>query len=52
MKREQKESKQINWYKNNGTGSNSVEYKSVLFVPVTKGGILAKELKKTRRGIE
>ena len=46
MRMEQKERKQINWYKNYGTGSNSVEYKSVLFVPVTKGGILAKELKK------
>ena len=31
-KREQKERKQINWYKNYGTGSNSVEYKSVLLV--------------------
>jgi hypothetical protein len=31
---------------NTGSGSNPVEYKSVLFVPVTKGGKLAKELKK------
>ena len=52
-RREQKECKQRNWYKNsnNGNGNNvdgtkSVKYSSVLFVPVTKGGKLAKELKK------
>ena len=50
-RKEQKEGKHINWYKNGGTektgsGTKSLEYKSVLFVPVTKGGKLAKELKK------
>ena len=51
IRREQKEGKQRNWYKsdgngNTGNGSKSVKYNSVLFVPVTKGGKLAKELKK------
>ena len=47
---EQKKDKQTNWYKNGGTENNlgGTKYKSVLFVPVTKGGKLAKELKKTR----
>ena len=45
LRKEQKKMKQIKWYNNHGT-ENSLEYKSVLFVPVTKGGVLAKELKK------
>ena len=37
----------MNWYKNKpGKSPNVTEYKTVLFVPVTKGGLLAKELKK------
>ena len=38
-----KKDKKANWYK---TGSNGIEYKSILFVPVTKGGKLAKEIRK------
>jgi hypothetical protein len=38
----QKQSRKVNWYK--GSEEN-IEYKSVLFVPVTKGGMLAKEMK-------
>ena len=49
-RKKEKENRKLNWYKNGGgqTGAkpNKVEYKSVLFVPVTKGGILAKELQK------
>ena len=47
LRMEQKEGKKLNWYKNRSTGSSQskIEYKSVLFVPVTKGGQLAKELK-------
>ena len=43
-----KSSRKLNWYK---TGTNDIEYKSVLFVPVTKGGKLAKELKKREQEI-
>ena len=35
--------KRVNWYKN--SGKNEIEYKTVLFVPVTRGGKLVKELK-------
>ena len=38
-----KKEKKVNWYKNNAT---EVDYKSVLFVPVTKDGILVKEIRK------
>ena len=38
----EKQEKRLNWYKNGG----KIVYTSVLFVPVTKGGILAKELRK------
>ena len=41
-------SRKLNWYKNS---SNDIEYKTVLFVPVTKGGKLAKELKKREQEI-
>ena len=34
-----------------GQNWNQVEYKSVLFVPVTKGGVLAKELQKREEEI-
>ena len=51
----EKERKKSNWYKNHGnkhTGNGQkIEYKSVLFVPVTKGGILAKELRKREEEI-
>ena len=48
MRMEQKQGRKLNWYKSGGNsenGSKLVEYKSVLFVPVTKGGKLAKELR-------
>ena len=43
-----KSTRKLNWYK---TGTNDIEYKTVLFVPVTKGGKLAKELKKREQEI-
>ena len=47
LRNKQKEGKKLNWYKSTNTGNSQskIEYKSVLFVPVTKGGQLAKELK-------
>ena len=39
---QQKQSRKLNWYKGS---DEKIEYKSVLFVPVTKGGRLAKEMK-------
>ena len=39
-----KKNKKVNWYKN--PEKSEINYKSVLFVPPTPGGILAKELKK------
>jgi hypothetical protein len=44
-----KMNRKVNWYK--GSEKNETEYKSVLFVPVTKGGKLAKELKKREEEI-
>ena len=44
-----KNDKKLKWYKN--TGMNENEYKSVLFVPITKGSLLAKELKEREREI-
>ena len=41
----------VNWYKGNGNNKNNIEYKTVLFVPVTKGGKLAKELKQREEEI-
>jgi hypothetical protein len=38
-----KKDRKVNWYK---TGNNDIEYKSILFVPVTKGSKLAKEIRK------
>ena len=43
-----KSNRKLNWY---NSEKNEIEYKSVLFVPVTKGGILAKELKKREEEI-
>ena len=43
-RKEEKKIKKLNWYKNGE--KDEKEYKSVLFVPATKGGGLAKELKK------
>ena len=40
----QKKEKRLNWYKNEG--KNGIQYTSVLFVPPTPGGILAKQLRK------
>ena len=56
VRKEEKEERKLNWYKN-GKGettsntTNKTEYKSVLFVPVTKGGMLAKELQKREEEI-
>ena len=46
-RKKEKEEKVRNWYKS----SKKIEYKSVLFVPVTKGGTLAKELQKREEEI-
>ena len=43
-RKEEKKIKKLNWYKNGE--KDGKEYKSVLFVPATKGSSLAKELKK------
>ena len=40
---ENKQKKKVGWYKN--TKNTNIEYKTVLFVPITKGGALAKEIK-------
>ena len=45
-RKQNKKERKTNWYKNNENIKNRNNYESVLFVPVTKGGILAKELKK------
>ena len=50
-RKKQKENKKVGWYKNAGNKTNkkqveAIKYKTVLFVPVTKGGCLMKELKK------
>ena len=39
-----KKNKKVNWYKNEE--KTKIDYKSVLFVPPTPGGVLAKELRK------
>ena len=41
--------KKVNWYKN--PGDMNINYKSVLFVPATPGGILVKEMKKREEEI-
>ena len=49
LRKTQKHEKKLNWYKNGGKGTVNkieMEYTTVLFVPITKGGILAKEVKK------
>ena len=43
-----KNNRKLNWY---NSERNEIKYKSVLFVPVTKGGTLAKELKKREEEI-
>ena len=53
---EEKENKRVNWYKagkgtKNKMKTKEIDYKSVLFVPVTKGGTLAKELQKREEEI-
>ena len=40
--------KKLNWFK---TGPKEIEYKSCLFVPITKGGKLLKEMKKREEEI-
>ena len=42
-KYQKKNNRKLNWYK---IGQKEIEYKSVLFVPITKGGKLLKEMKK------
>ena len=44
-----KKDKKINWYKDKN--KTEVEYKTVLFVPVTKGGKLVKEMKQREEEI-
>ena len=39
----QKKSRRLNWYTNDG--KSKIQYKSVLFVPPTPGGILTKQLR-------
>jgi hypothetical protein len=46
-RKKEKEVKVRNWYKS----GNKIEYKSLLFVPVTKGSTLAKELQKCEEEI-
>ena len=47
--REQKKQyRKLNWFK---TGPKEIEYKSCLFVPITKGGKLLKEMKKREEEI-
>ena len=45
---EDKSKKKVNWYTNISQGT---EYKTVLFVPGTKGGLFAKELRKREEEI-
>ena len=45
---QKKNTRKTNWYK---TGDKELEYKSVLFVPITKGGKLLKEMKKREEEI-
>ena len=42
-----KMSRRLNWYK--GSEKNETEYKSVLFVTVTKGGEISQRIKEKRR---
>ena len=44
---EKKKNKRVNWYKS--AEKTDIKYKSVLFVPPTPGGVLAKELKKREK---
>ena len=44
-----KKAQKLNWYK--GSSKSEIEYKTVLFVPVTKGGKLMKELKQREEDI-
>ena len=48
QRNDEKMNRRLNWYKSE---KNGIEYKSILFVPVTKGGTLAKELKKREEEI-
>ena len=51
IRRTQKQEKRRNWYKNGGSGTKKIDYTTVLFVPVTKGSILAKEMRKREEEI-
>ena len=48
MEQRTKKQRKLNWYKNSQSG---IEYKTVLFVPVTKRGGLLKELKRREEEI-
>ena len=45
IRKEKKKNNHLNWYKTGGSYPNAEEYKTVLIVPVTKDGILAKEVR-------
>ena len=45
----EKKNKKLNWYKN--TNGKEMNYKSVMFVPVTRGSVLAKKLKQREEEI-
>ena len=47
----EKRNRKLNWYKNPGETETETKYKSVLFVPVTKGSVLAKEIKQREEEI-
>ena len=52
LRKTQKQEKKLNWYKIGGKYNqkkNEIDYKTVLFVPVTKGAILAKAVKKWKK---
>ena len=47
-RQENKNNRKSNWF---NTGLKEIEYKSVLFVPIRKGGKLLKEMKKREEEI-
>ena len=53
VRKDEKAYKRLNWYGNGGNDSNGVvyTYTTVLFVSVTKGGLLAKELRQREQEI-
>ena len=49
IKKKEKKNIKLNWYKNSEENEN--KFKTVLFVPVTKGRILAKDMKQREEEI-